>query len=52
MGWCGALAEKLITLTDYQELLMAEFGISLLIATAKALLGSALVQVSLRLTGR
>ncbi|QPN56748.1 hypothetical protein I1E95_00590 [Synechococcus sp. CBW1107] len=30
---------------------MAEFGISLLIATAKAVLGSALVLVSLRLTG-
>jgi len=31
---------------------MAEFGISLLIATAKALLGSALVLVTLRLLGR
>ena len=31
---------------------MTEFGISFLIATAKALLGIALVQVSLRLTGR
>ncbi|MCX5932459.1 MAG: hypothetical protein NTW83_11710 [Cyanobacteria bacterium] len=44
--------KKIVTLTDYQELLMTEFGISLLIATAKALLGSALVLVSVRLTGR
>ncbi|MCP9801777.1 hypothetical protein KBY67_13585 [Synechococcus sp. RedBA-s] len=44
--------KKFLTLTDYPELLMTEFGISLLIATVKVLLGSALVLVSLRLTGR